>query len=175
MPDNAQPLPDCHCSALTDLAVIPMGGDGLDERVFATVDRVRDHGGAQWGLYLSRCSQCGQHWMIAQEERIYDAYFLKRLSAEEVDAIHAEQRWPEDFLAYEHVLQMGRAHGPPFTFLDRRSPTLIDTIADLRRERPTITTGHIADLLGISAKRVSRLARPPSRARTWKSLLGLAK
>jgi hypothetical protein len=175
MPDNSHPLLNCHCSVLTDLAVIPMGGDGLDERVFATVDRVCDHGGAQWWLYLSRCSRCGQYWMIAQEERIYDEYFLKRLPDEEVDAIHAEQRWPEDFLAYEQVLQIGRAHGPPFTFLDRHSPTLINTIADLRRERPTITTDRIADLLGISAKRVSRLARPPSRVRTWKSLLGLAK
>ena len=28
----------CYCAYLPDLAAVPMGGDGLDERVFATVE-----------------------------------------------------------------------------------------------------------------------------------------
>jgi hypothetical protein len=39
-----KPLQSCECLSLRDLAVVPMGGNGLDERVFATVKRVCDHG-----------------------------------------------------------------------------------------------------------------------------------
>jgi hypothetical protein len=76
-------MEDCCCRSLADLSVVPMGGDGLDERVFATLERTRDHGGALWWLYLSKCSACGQGWLVAQDERIYDNYYLKRLSSVE--------------------------------------------------------------------------------------------
>lgn len=53
------PMEDCCCHSLADLAVVPMGGDGLDERVFATLEKICDHGGDLWWLYLSKCSACG--------------------------------------------------------------------------------------------------------------------
>lgn len=67
------------CASLADLAIVPMGDDGLDERVFATIDRELWHGEKLWWLNLSRCRACEQHWMIAQEERIYDVHFMKRI------------------------------------------------------------------------------------------------
>lgn len=161
----------CLCGTLPDLAAVPMGGDGLDERVLATIDTICDHGGAEWWLDLRRCSACGQHWMIAQEERIYDEYFLKRLTAEEAEVIRAAGRWPDDFLTYERVLRVGCAHGNPFTFLDSRSPSLVDTIADLRRARPEIDDSEIAMLIGISERRVAKLGKIPSPRRWWRRLL----
>ena len=45
----------CCCPSLQDLAAVPMGSiDGLDDGVFETVEVVRNHGGDQWWLYLSK-------------------------------------------------------------------------------------------------------------------------
>ena len=84
-----------------------MGGDGLDERVFATVEKVVDHGGRAWWLHLSQCRACGQHWMIAQEERIFDEHFLRRLTVDEANRISANGEWPVEFLSYERVIKKG--------------------------------------------------------------------
>ena len=70
----------CCCSELDDLAVVGMGDtEGLDERLFDTLDSVKDHGGGQWWLHASICRICGQNWMIAQDERIHDNFCLKRI------------------------------------------------------------------------------------------------
>jgi len=147
----------CCCSTLSDLAVVRMGWDGLDERVFATLERVLDHGGDLWWLYLSQCSICAQHWMIAQEERIYDDYFLRRLDAAQAQAIIAHARWPDEFITYERVLKLGRTLSSPYTYVEALSPGLVDTAKDLRRARPEITVEEIADLLGISPRHAARL------------------
>lgn len=108
----------CCCPSLADLAVVPMGGDGLDERVFATLENIRDHGGELWWLYLSKCSACGQDWLVAQDERIYDNFYLKRLSPTEARTIADDNRWPDAFITYERVLRLGRTLSQPWTFLD---------------------------------------------------------
>jgi hypothetical protein len=156
MPDAAS----CICATLRDLAVVPMGGEGLDERFFATIEMVRSHGGAQWWLYLGRCTACGQHWMVAQEERIYDDHFVKRLTPEEADAIVAEGRWPADFLTYEAVLRLGQERSSACQFFDPRSDALLQTIEDLRGARPDISATEIGGLLGISDEHVAILMRP---------------
>lgn len=160
MPDEG---PSCICASLDDLAVIPMGGDGLDERYFATIDTVRDYGDERWWLHSARCSACGQDWLIAQEERIYDDHFIRRLTRAEADAITGEGIWPHDFHNYEALLRLGRDHGRAWTFLDPRSSTLVQTAEDLRRDRPGISTSEIGELLGITTEHADRLLRP----RTW--------
>jgi hypothetical protein len=148
---------DCCCGALADLAVVPMGREDLDEQVFATLARIRDHGGDLWWLYLSRCGACGQAWLVAQDERIYDNYYLKRLSpAEALDILEAG-RWPDDFITYERVLRLGRTLARPWRFLDPRAPSLVWTAEDLVKERPDITVGEIAYLLGIEREAALRL------------------
>ncbi len=135
-----------------------MGGEGLDERVFATVVNVRDHGGDAWWLHLSQCRTCGQYWMIAQEERIFDEHFLRRLSVDEVNRISAEGEWPAEFLTYERVLRTGHALGiRPCIFLERLSPSLVWTAEDLRKERPDISVEELAHLLGVTATQAARL------------------
>jgi hypothetical protein len=135
-----------------------MGGDGLDERVFATVENVIDHGGDAWWLHLSQCRACGQHWMIAQEERIFDEHFLRRLTVDEANRISAQAEWPVEFLTYERVLKTGHALGiRPCIFLERISPSLVWTAEDLRRERPDMAVKEISLLLGVTEEQAKRL------------------
>lgn len=150
----------CICATLDDLAVMPMGGDGLDEHFFATVDIVRWHGDVLWWLNLSRCAVCGQDWMIAQEERIYDDHYLKRLNSAEAEAVVSANVWPAEFLTYEAVLRFGQRHSKAFHFLDPRAGSLLWTIEDLRKARPDISAHEIGELLGISQAHVAKLMRP---------------
>ena len=148
----------CCCASLPDLAAVPMGGDGLDEQVFATVENVIDHGGEAWWLYLSQCSACGQHWMIAQEERIFDQYFLRRLTDIEAKRVTFDAEWPDEFLSYERVLKTGHdLRIRPCIFLEPLSPSLAWTAEDLRKERPDISEEEIALLLGVSGTQAKRL------------------
>ncbi|MGI8611042.1 MAG: hypothetical protein ACR2KH_02020 [Sphingomicrobium sp.] len=129
----------------------------MDERVFATVERTRDHGGDLWWLYLSKCSACGQDWLVAQDERIYDNYYLKRLSPADVRDVAEGNRWPNDFMTYERVLRHGRTLSQPWTFIDPRSSALVCTAEDLVKERPDITVEEIAYLLAIEPDAAAKL------------------
>lgn len=156
-----RPALECECVTLPDLAVVPMGFDDQDARVFATHQRVRDHGDALWWLHLSKCGSCGQDWMVAQEERIFDNYFLKRLTAAEAGQIVSEDRWPADFMTYEKVLSLGHALSSPFQFPDPLAGGLVWTARELRDERPGITTEEIARLIGATPEQVERMLATP--------------
>lgn len=144
-----RPALKCECVTLPDLAVVPMGCDGFDERVFASVRTTLHHGSDKWWLSLGHCCVCGQDWMIAQEERIYDDYFLRRLAPQEARAVPDNAQWPDDFSTYEKVLELGSRLSKAYRFLDDLSPALIDTARDLTRTRPTISIEEIAKLLGV--------------------------
>lgn len=150
---------ECLCARLPDLAAVPMGGDGLDERVFETLDVVLKHGGDLWWLYLSKCQACGHHWMVAQEERIFDDYFMRRMVDEQTRHILEKGRWPAEFITYENVLRTGRALSQPCIYADSMSPALVTSADDLRKVRPDITVEEVAYLLGVtSANAVCLLA-----------------
>lgn len=87
--------------------------------------------------------------MVAQDERIYDNLYLRRLTPVELREILELDWWPEEFLTYERVLMLGKATGRCWRFAESRSPALIATAGDLRRERPDITVEEIANLLTI--------------------------
>jgi hypothetical protein len=147
-----------------------MGMDGFDERVFESLEQIVEHGGDRWWLYVSNCLKCSQSWMIAQDERIYDIYYLRRLTPTAYQAIVEHAHWPEEFLKYEHVLRLGRTLSEAWTFLDSRSPSLIWAAEDLRRERPDISVDEIANLLAISVPDAARLLQRPSmieRVKAW--------
>ncbi len=134
--------------------------DGLDDRVFATLDEVRKHGGEQWWLYASTCSACGQDWMVAQDERIHDNFVLKRVTPAIMKGIVHASEWPEDFLRFERVLRLEREFGKVARFMNPRDSALVETAADLRRERPDISIEDIAFVLAISTDSAARLTRP---------------
>ncbi len=130
-----------------------MGGDGLDEKLLATLQQVKNHGRDKWWLYLGKCSSCHQDWLVAQEERIFDEHFLKRLTGEEAMAIVKADRWPEEFFTYENVLRTGGKLARHCQFIDYAAASLVWSAEDLKRERPEITTEEIAELLGIDKTR----------------------
>jgi hypothetical protein len=144
------------CERFPDLAVVPMGGEGLDERTFASFEHICDHSAKLWWLSISRCTLCGQNWMVAAEERIYDDYFLRRVSVTETNEA-IEHRWPNDFLTYESVLKVGSTLSNPCMFMDPRDKCLARTVAELRNERADITPEEIALLFGIPPKSAKRL------------------
>ncbi len=146
----------CECSSLPDLAGVPMGGDGLDERVFEMLEPIGRAGDDRWWLNAYRCGACGQAWMVAQEERIFDIYFMRRLNEDENLAI-ASGRWPADFLTYERVLRIGNALATPCRFLDPMASSLVWTASDLRKARPEIAVEEIAMLLGVTDSHAVRL------------------
>ena len=152
-----RPSLTCECVTLADLAVVRMGGDGLDERVFATLESVRRHGGAQWWLYLAGCTACGEAWMVAQEERIFDDHFLRRLTDAETDQIGTGGPWPADFTTYERVLSVGQRLSRPCRFDDPLAMSLVWTAQDLRKARPGITAEEIARLIGVRPRDVGAL------------------
>ena len=153
---GSEAVPSCCCDIFGDFAVVPMGGDGLDERVFATLDEVQKHGGEQWWLYASTCQSCGQSWMIAQDERTHDNYYLKRLTPDELQLIQ-DERWPDDFLTYGQVLRLGVEAGRTCRFLDPLDSSLVWTVQDLRREQPTISVDEIAYLLAVPIPTAAKL------------------
>jgi len=134
-----------------------MGGDGLDEKLLATLESVKKHGGVQWWLYLGRCRVCRQDWLVAQEERIYDEHFLQRLNPHEAERVIVQGIWPDTFISYERVLRIGQSLTNPCRFLDPRAVSLISTVEDLRKERPEISAAEIADLLGIGVNHSTKL------------------
>jgi hypothetical protein len=133
-----------------------MGGDGLDERVFATLEEVHKHGGEQWWLYASTCQVCGQSWMIAQDERVHDNFYLKRLTREGLRLL-LDGHWSDDFLTYEQVLRLGVEAGRTCRFLDPLDSSLVWTVEDLRRQRPAITADEIAYLLAVPVDLADKL------------------
>jgi hypothetical protein len=89
--------PECQCRSLADLARVPIGYDCVHVTVFATLEEILAHGAELWWLYLSRCSACGRHWMLAHDDRVYDDIFLKRLDPDAAERFVATGVWPADF------------------------------------------------------------------------------
>jgi hypothetical protein len=154
-----RPYSECRCPSLAERAVVPIGFDLPHVEIFATFEELRSHEPELWWLHLSRCGVCGQHWMVAWDDRIYDDIFLKRLDPAAAEQILKTGSWPPDFLTYERVLALGRAMSRPPTFLDPFCPALQATVADLRKARPAITPDEIAHLLGIPHDHASLMYR----------------
>lgn len=151
-----EPSRRCECPKIRDLSAVPMGADFYFEKVFETLVKDVEFGEEKWWLYISTCSVCQTHWLIAQDDRIYDDFFMKRISAEELDAARAG-KWPATFSTYENVLASGRKASNPPRFFEKFAASLIWTVQDLRRDRPEIGPQEIAYLLGLSGDHAAKL------------------
>jgi hypothetical protein len=129
--------------------------DGLDDRVFSTVKRVVDHGSPQWWLHASRCSSCGQDWMVAQEERVHDNFYLKRLDPDEMRRLLERNEWPADFMAFEDVIRLGPDNQQVCQFLN--TDDLTDTVKELMEAREDISSDEVAYLFCLSERDAERL------------------
>lgn len=158
--DALQPYRQCECPLIRDRDVIPMGGEFYSETFFATLDRVVEFGPPRWWLYIDKCRACGTIWLIAQDDRVYDEFFLQRIGDAELRAAELGN-WPKIFSTYEQVLAAGRELSSPPIYLDPVEG-LLGTVEDLLRERSMISMGEVAHLLGVGdyhAKRLMKLAR----------------
>jgi hypothetical protein len=152
-------LSECLCHTLANLDMIPMGYEGLDQQFFATVESLKHYGEKRWWLHLCKCQKCSQDWLVAEESRIYDDHYIKRLSQSEADIITAQDIWPDDFSTYEQVLEIGSKLSRPYHFDEVYAPSLLYTTEDLRLARPNITNGEIANLLGITVEHVKNIIK----------------
>ena len=135
----------CECITLPDLADVDMGE--ASDIALRTFEERATRGDPFWWLAADQCSECGQWWLVAQEERQNDVFFLKRLSLEEGEKVIKEHWWPEDFDKYEKLLRLGRERGHSVRFVDSFDSSLFWTVADLARERPGIKVSELAELL----------------------------
>ena len=97
--------------------------------------------------------------MVAQEERIFDDYFLRRLTDEQADEIVSAGHWPAEFITYERVLGVGKELSQACIFLNPMAANLEWTVEDLRKGRLEITVEEIAELIGVTPSTVSRLLK----------------
>jgi hypothetical protein len=140
-----------------DLANIPMGFEDADQRFFATVSEVTAHGGLQWWLWLGRCGVCNQHWAIAQEERIFDEYLIKRLDDRAAALLAEKRQWPAEFLRYEGVLrELAKRSNFPVWF-DLNDSPLAATITELREANPALSLESAAELVGLDMTQLNEL------------------
>lgn len=148
----------CQCITLPMIADIGMGDDD-EEIVFRTFAKRAERGEPFWWLKAVECRGCGQWWLVAEELRINDVYFLKRMSLAEVHRILESDSWPEDFDKYETLLRLGLYRGYRWRFDDPMARALRFTVEDLASERPGIKVSELAELLNLNVYEAEQLAR----------------
>ncbi|MEP0189654.1 MAG: hypothetical protein ABJE00_04510 [Erythrobacter sp.] len=142
---------------MRDLSAVPMGGDFYFEKVFEPLVTEVEFGKPKWWLYISTCSICCTNWLVAQDDLIYDEFFMHRVGNNDVNRAK-EGNWPSIFRTYESVLKLGRTVSSPPIFFNDFAASLIWTVQDLRNERPAISVSEIAYLLGLTDKHAAKLA-----------------
>jgi hypothetical protein len=148
----------CRCIELGNAAVIDMGEES--NRVFETLHQVVERGAPYWWLYLSRCKECDQFWLVAQEERHNDVFCMLRLDADTAMRIVADGVWPANFDKYESLLQAGKEAGKSVRFIDPvHSSSLVATMETLARESPGINLSYLAELLNLDIETAQNIGR----------------
>jgi hypothetical protein len=131
---------------------------GAHEDVFRSLEEMARRGKAVWWLSVNRCSECGQWWLVASEERINDVFLLRRLTESVGQAAVAQDKWPTEFDRFSTLLSLGRERGHRWRFADPMSPALIQTAIDLANEMPDLDTASLANLLQINLPHAVALA-----------------
>ena len=145
----------CRCQRVANVAVIDMGDH---EDIFRSFESISKRGEPYWWLSAYSCSECGQAWLVAQEERQNDVFCLRRLSAEECDRVLQQNQWPADFDRYESLLSLGCDAGRSVRFVDPLNSSIRFTVVDLAREHPGIGVSELAALLNIERPLAEELA-----------------
>ena len=139
----------CRCALFRDLDVDEFHADSPVRRFEA----LKKRGLPMWWLTLGRCADCGQHWLVAQEERLNDIYVLMRTTDEAAAAILARDDWPDTLSTYEELLHIGKVNGHAARYAN---PSELWPVAiDLVGQRPTITAHEFASLSNISPAEAS--------------------
>jgi hypothetical protein len=147
----------CICNELQDLCDIGMGHE---DNAFRTLDKRADFGEECWWLSLFSCSNCGQDWLVACEQRVYDVWFLKRTRAEIAKQIVELRQWPSVFRSYAELLRLALERGHSVCYLDPAdSIELSGAVEDLAKAKPGITISELYALLPIDLSTTRHIAR----------------
>ena len=147
----------CKCSSLSDLTVVDMGKE--DAEVFRTLQNIRSRGNPWWWLHASKCTECGQVWLVAQEERQNDVIVMLRLEDAIAERLLNDHIWPSEFDNYEKVIKIGYDAGRSVQFIDPMDSSLKATMVDLAKERPGIRVSELARLLNLDNQTAAKIAR----------------
>lgn len=140
----------CRCDELSRVRVVDFAPLDDEELRLPELERVAKAGKSLWWLSYRRCTPCGRHWLVAQEERINDVFVIREMSGNEARDIQESGIWPDDFDKYETLLRLSQEAGHSARFVDPRCETLQRTAGNLIGDRPEITDEEIADLLNVS-------------------------
>ena len=105
--------------------------------------------------------------MIAQDERIHDNYYLRRLTPNEMEAIVKQGVWPPEFLKFEDVIKLGPDNNKAAHFFN--VDDLTDTVKELLEARSDISAADVAYLFCLPNKRAARLMKRASEM-SWAQL-----
>ena len=134
----------CRCSLFRDLDIDEFHADSPVCRF----ERLKKRGIPIWWLSLCRCADCGQYWLVAQEERLNDIYVFTRITYAKASAILAQEDWPDTLSTYEELLLIGKENGHAARYAN---PSELWPVAiDLVGQRPTISAHEFASLSNIS-------------------------
>jgi len=139
----------CRCAELKSLAFVNMGSH---EEIFASLKLVRRRGPSKWWLAAHVCEDCGQAWLVVQEERITDTFILRKIAEPQMKLLAERNEWPNEFETWAQVLEHlpGRLHPQDL---------LVATMADLAREQPGIPVSKLASILKLDMATADTLAR----------------
>jgi hypothetical protein len=117
---------------------------------------VTKRGGRWWWLTLAQCAVCGQRWLDAQEERVYDVWVMRKLREADVRRIlDGDGEWPGDLDRYITLLRMARSEGRRVSWADPLDPrtlqVLRETLIQIRAEDPSVSRQQAAALLCLTA------------------------
>jgi hypothetical protein len=137
-------LVPCACAALRDIDVL----DFWPEEVVRQFRQLAKRGRPQWWLNLRACPVCGQHWLVAQEERLNDVYVVSRIDVTAAQQILDHAQWPDTLDRYETLLKLGKQHGHAARYANPME--LLPVVIDLVGQSRGIPAEEIADLVNVS-------------------------
>ena len=145
----------CECLLLSDDNVTHMGSE-LDEKVFATLDKIKSYGQSKWWLDYFKCKICNQPWLVAEDQRINDVNYLKRITTSDEEGIINNNAWPPYFQTYAELFKIAKKYNIKVRWLDHAS-SLEWAVEDMIAENKHITVKEIAYLLDIKIKLAKKI------------------
>lgn len=148
----------CRCLEIPDRAVLTLGFES--EPLMSTFVELKRAGPPHWWLSCKRCRECGSTWLVGCDERVHDAYCLRRLDEAGADRLLQAGMWPVEFDRFEVLLQLARDARKMARFMEPlQSHALYCTVVDLAVARPGIRTGELAELLNLDLETAAVIAR----------------
>jgi len=84
------PLQRCACQTMAAREVYPSASHDTALWFMTAVKRIVNHGPHNSWVWLGRCEQCGQHWIVAH----YDPLVVEKVTPDVAEGIVSKGIWP---------------------------------------------------------------------------------